>query len=124
MEDSAAKAALQSDPEAVAAYDRIPLAAASAVFTMDTASEMFTLHSGQVRPAGGGQLVGSGRIWVACEAETDPRAIRMQAQGQGLPLESMLKRYLPKVSQFGAGATAARAVWQTPRKNSLPAGPT
>ena len=46
---------------------------------------------------GGGKLVASGRMWVATEAEFDQRAVRMHAEGAGLPAEAILKRYLPPV---------------------------
>ena len=40
----------------------------------------------------------NGRMWVAPEAETDPRAVAMQGQGLHLPLDALLRRYLPPVS--------------------------
>ncbi len=48
MEDSNAKEALQAEPEAAGAYDKIPFANASAIFTMDTSNDIFLLHSIQV----------------------------------------------------------------------------
>ena len=51
-EGSAAQEALAAEPEAVGAYDRVPVRSAAAVFTMDTASEVFMLHSAKVRAAG------------------------------------------------------------------------
>ena len=48
MEDSPAQQALAAEPQALAAYDRVPAAAASAVFTMDTATDIFLLHTLQV----------------------------------------------------------------------------
>ena len=48
MEPSAAQQALATELRALAAYDRVPCAAASAVFTMDTATEIFLLHTLQV----------------------------------------------------------------------------
>ena len=45
MEDSNAKEALQGEPEAAGAYDKIPFARASAIFTMDTSNDIFLLHS-------------------------------------------------------------------------------
>ena len=47
-EDSAAQAVLAAEPEAVGVYDHVPVRAGAAVFTMDTASEVFMLHSGKV----------------------------------------------------------------------------
>ena len=43
-------------------------------------------------------MLGSGRMWVAPAALEDPRAIKISMQGQGLPTEALLKRYLPYVS--------------------------
>ena len=48
-EDTAALEAMQSEPEAVGAYDHIPFASATAVFLVDTASEVFVIHRAQVR---------------------------------------------------------------------------
>ena len=39
----------------------------------------------------------SGRMWISPQAEEDPRAVRVQAQGRGLPAEALLQRYLPPV---------------------------
>jgi hypothetical protein len=51
VEDSAAQAVLAAEPGAVGVYDRLPVRAGAAVFTMDTASEVFMLHSGKVTTA-------------------------------------------------------------------------
>lgn len=48
MEDSQARETLTAEPQAAAAYDRIPLASASCVFTMDTSTDILLLHSLQV----------------------------------------------------------------------------
>ena len=48
VDNTAALEALQSEPEAVGAYDHIPFASATAVFLMDTASEVFVIHRAQV----------------------------------------------------------------------------
>ena len=61
-----------------------------------------------MEPVGGGHLVALGRMWVSPEAEFDPRAVRMSAEGRGLPAEAILKRYLPEVqppSPFAHGTT-------------------
>jgi len=47
-DDTAALEALQGEPEAVGAYDHVPFASATAVFLMDTASEVFVIHRAQV----------------------------------------------------------------------------
>ena len=52
----------------------------------------------QAEPLEGGSFMASGRMWVAPEAETDPRAVAMQGQGLHLPLDALLRRYLPPVS--------------------------
>lgn len=48
MEDSNAKATLLDFPGAAGAYDLVPMASASAVFTLDTSTDIFLLHSLQV----------------------------------------------------------------------------
>ena len=48
MEDSNAKQTLLSEPRAAGAYDKVPFASASAIFTMDTSNDIFLLHSFQV----------------------------------------------------------------------------
>ena len=47
-EDCAAKATLQGTEGSVGAYDKLPLASASCLFTMDTSTDIFILHSFQV----------------------------------------------------------------------------
>ena len=51
--DSDAQAVLAAEPGAVAAYDHVPMRAAAAVFSMDTASEVFMLHTAKVRKSCG-----------------------------------------------------------------------
>ena len=51
MEPSNARSTLEAEPGAVAAYDQVPCKAASAVFTMDTSTDIFMLHTLQVLPA-------------------------------------------------------------------------
>ena len=45
-------------------------------------------------------MVGSGRMWVNPIAEHDPRAVSINMKGEGLPFESILTSYLPKVANF------------------------
>ena len=52
----------------------------------------------QAEPLSGGQLLGSGRMWVSPSGEVDPRAVKVRFEGRNLPTETLLKRYLPKVS--------------------------
>lgn len=102
VEDTPALQALLSDPSAVVAYDRVPASAANGVFTLDTATEMFVLHSGQAVPAGGGLVQAAGRMWVAAAAEADPRAIAMEAGGSGLNAGALAKPYvLPPEVRYG-----------------------
>lgn len=51
-EGSSAGDALNGEKTAVAAYDVFPLVGGQAVFTMDTATELFSLHSAQVTEEG------------------------------------------------------------------------
>jgi hypothetical protein len=85
---------LLAEPSAVAAYDRVPATAANGVFTLDTSTEMFVLHSGQAVPAGGGLLQAAGKMWVAAAAECDPRAIMMEAVGSGLNAGALAAGYV------------------------------
>lgn len=94
VEHTPALAALLNDPAAVAAYDRVPATAVNGVFTLDTATEMFVLHSGQAVPAGGGLVQAAGKMWVAAAAETDPRAISMEAGASGLNAAALAAHYL------------------------------
>lgn len=48
-EECAAKTALQGTDGAVGAYDKLPMASASCLFTMDTSTDIFILHSFQVQ---------------------------------------------------------------------------
>ena len=54
----------------------------------------------QAEPLSGGQLLGSGRMWVSPSGEVDPRAVKVRFEGRNLPTETLLKRYLPKVSSL------------------------
>jgi hypothetical protein len=103
VEDTPALRALLADPAAVAAYDRVPATAANGVFTLDTSTEMFVLHSGQAVPAGGGLLQAAGRMWVAAAAESDPRAIAMEAGGSGLNAGKLAERYVNDPQQVSSG---------------------
>ena len=47
-EDCAAKATVLAHRGCVGAYDKVPLAAASCLFTMDTSTDIFLMHSFQV----------------------------------------------------------------------------
>lgn len=47
-EPSPALDTLRAEPLAVGTYDRLPMASTAAVYTFDTASEVFMLHSAKV----------------------------------------------------------------------------
>jgi len=47
-EDCDAKSTLVQTQGCVGAYDKMPLASASCLFTMDTSSDIFIMHSFQV----------------------------------------------------------------------------
>ena len=49
MEDSSARETLLEFPSAAGVYDRVPFSSASAVWTLDTSTDIFLLHSIQVR---------------------------------------------------------------------------
>ncbi len=49
-----------SHPLTSLSSSQLPVMAASGLFTLDMATETFTLHSFQAQPVGGGQLIGSG----------------------------------------------------------------
>lgn len=80
QEDTPALRAMLADPATVAAYDKVPATAATAVFSLDKRTDVLLLHAGSAQPAGGGTLNAHGRMWVAAEAETDPRAVFMQVR--------------------------------------------
>ncbi|KAF8055821.1 TIC236 [Scenedesmus sp. PABB004] len=97
---------LLAHPGAVAVADRLPASAASGVFTLDTATQMFVLHSAQAVPSGGGLLQAAGKMWVAPAAEADPRAIAMEAGGSGLSAAGLAAGYLG-LDPGGAGGGGA-----------------
>ncbi|GIM02660.1 hypothetical protein Vretimale_7447, partial [Volvox reticuliferus] len=95
LEDTPALAALRGHNGAVAAYDKVPLLGAQAVFTLDMATQMLNLHSVQAQPDGGGSLLASGRMWLAPEAESDPRAISIAGEAEGVDADRLARYYLP-----------------------------
>ena len=94
---------LLAEPEAVGAYDKIPIASAELVFSLNTATETMTLHEFRACPLGGGELHGSGTLGVSPASETDPSALSITAQGSGLPAEALASRYLPEGAQVPPG---------------------
>lgn len=102
-EPSAALTALQDEPSAVGAYDKVPFSEAQLVFSLDTDTEIMTLHAFKAVPVGGGTLQGAGQLSVSPESEMDPAALSVAAQGIGIPAESIIWRYLPEGSQLPPG---------------------
>ncbi|CAG9460725.1 unnamed protein product [Pedinophyceae sp. YPF-701] len=86
---------MEATPGAVAAYDKIPFSRASAVFTVDTSTEMCHLHAFHAEPSDGGRISGSGRMWLAPEAEAHPSAVSMHLDASALDGDRLLPRYLP-----------------------------
>ena len=52
-EDSPAKAAVAAEVQAVGAFDKVPFSSGSCIFTMDTATDIFIMHSIQVSLSAG-----------------------------------------------------------------------
>lgn len=117
-EPSDALAALLAEPRAVGAYDRVPLAGAGAVFALDTAQEMFDLHAMHGELLDGGELRGSGRMWVAPLAEMHPSAVSISAEGHGLAVEPLARRYLPDGMRVPPGMLAGCASFTASMKGS------
>ncbi|CAM6097615.1 unnamed protein product [Calypogeia fissa] len=67
---------------AVAAYDRVPFASASASFTFNTDDCMAELYGVRAAPVGGGEIRGSGNLWICPEGELDPSAVNVDCSGQ------------------------------------------
>lgn len=70
MEDSNAKEALQAEPQAAGAYDRVPFANASAIFTMDTSNDIFLVHSLQVCTNNYNSIENGGESRLVCSMQT------------------------------------------------------
>lgn len=73
----------------------------------------------QAEPLAGGQLLGSGRMWVSPIGEVDPRAVKVRFEGRNLPTETLLKRYLPKVG-CSPYAYLCRCNCASPRLSDVP----
>ncbi|GIL58075.1 hypothetical protein Vafri_13263 [Volvox africanus] len=95
LEDTPALAALRGHNGAVAAYDKVPLLGVQAVFTLDMATQMLNVHSVQAQPDGGGSLLATGRMWLAPEAESDPRAISITGEAEGVDADRLARYYMP-----------------------------
>lgn len=89
-----AQTSLETDPSAVAAYDKVSFKRASVVFTVDTATEMAYMHAIHAEPFDGGHLNASGRMWVAPEAEDHPEAILVHVEATDVPADALAIRYM------------------------------
>lgn len=89
-------AAAEEHGTVVGAYDKVPFTRACAVFSLDMATEMLDLHSFGATTVDGGELSGSGSMWLAPQAEMDPRAINMAATVKNIPLKTLALQYLSK----------------------------
>lgn len=98
MENSHAKEAILGNLQAVAAFDKVAFTSGSAVFTLDTSTDIFTLHDSVALVAGGGKLTGGGQMWIAPVAEQDPQAIAMRIEGYGIATKEVMENYLPEVN--------------------------
>jgi hypothetical protein len=87
------------DKGAIAAYQKIPMTSAKAVFTFDETTKMLTFHSMEAEPVGGGRVKASGTIWCVPNAEEDPRAVNIHAEGFDLPGDTLLRHYVPDGAQ-------------------------
>lgn len=93
-EETVALRALRSSPSARGAFDRIPLAEAEAVFSLDTATQRLDLHAVHAVPMTGGSVHGHGTVRVAPDAESDPEAIQLSIQGSGIDADDLATRFL------------------------------
>ncbi len=79
--------------------------AASVVFHMDTAVDRMEIHAAYARPVAGGHLHATGQMSVAPDAEMDPGAVWIRAQGADLPMDKLIKHYMPGGrGRMGAGS--------------------
>jgi hypothetical protein len=99
-EPTAALEALQAEPAAVAAYDRVAFGEAELIFSLDTESNIMSLHSMHADPVEGGRLRGHGTMNVAPSAEMEPDALDIVATGTSLPADEIARRYLPQGTQL------------------------
>jgi hypothetical protein len=118
-EPSAALAALRGAPGAAGAYDRVPFAAAGALYELDTATETLTLHALHAAPVGGGALRGHGRMRVSPAAEAAADAVNIKVFGEGLDVEALARRYLPPAAApLPAGAAPGAAALRATMRGS------
>jgi hypothetical protein len=86
--------ALDRQPAAVAAYDRVAFDSVKAVWSLDTQTSVFVLHDLAATPAGGAGCVrASGTLRVDPSAEFDPTAVKVDVSGSGVDPGYLVKAY-------------------------------
>ena len=86
--------ALDRQPQAVAAYDRVAFDSVKAVWSLDTQTSVFVLHDLAATPAGGAGVVrASGTLRVDPSAEFDPTAVKVDVSGTGVDPGYLVKAY-------------------------------
>lgn len=108
-EDTAALQAVLDEPTAVGAYDHVPVADAGLVFSLNTLTNVMTLHAVHADPVGGGHIDGSGKMLVSPTAEMDPSALDVSLRCHDLPTESLVDRYLPAESRLPSNLLVGKA---------------
>lgn len=88
MEDSSAKETLREFPAAAGAYDRVPVASASAVWTLDTSTDIFLLHSIQVQTFKSLLLLNSSRQCSQNMRGSNGKCLSSTTGGLTLPVAS------------------------------------
>ena len=96
-EASPALEAAMSTEGAAGAYHLVPFQDAGAVFSLDTATNVMTLHAIHAELVDGGQLQGSGKMNVSPAAEFDPSALDIAVRGSDINQEAIAKRFMPDV---------------------------
>ncbi|XP_020207319.1 uncharacterized protein LOC109792326 isoform X2 [Cajanus cajan] len=79
---------------ALAAFDRVPLSHVSANFTFNTDNCIADLYGIRASLVDGGEIRGSGTVWICSEAEDDETAIDASFSGS-LAFEKIMCHYIP-----------------------------
>eukprot|EP00850_Spirogloea_muscicola_P020229 SM000210S06743 [mRNA] locus=s210:185513:196459:+ [translate_table: standard] len=87
---------------AIAAYDRVPIAAGSASFAFRTDDCVADIYGARITPVGGGEVRGTGELWACPEGELDSGAVNVDATGSSISADALLRFYLPEAPQSSA----------------------